>query len=149
MKKKSSYVGNVAKEVKQTVQRVSNAFDKADKAAYEKKYGRKLPGKIGSSKIKEQVGQLAGAVLQGRRYDDKTGKQIKTASKSSSRARINEGMKKPIIKKVAAKPATGGAKGTRNEQMKPMRTFKATTKSTPQLPASSKKLGKMTKKAYK
>lgn len=47
------------------------------------------------------------------------------------------------------KPKTGGAKGTRNEQMKPMRTFKATTKSTPQLPASSKKLGKMTKKAYK
>ena len=144
MKKKSSYVGNVAKEVKQTVQRVSNAFDKADKAAYEKKYGRKLPNKIGSSNIKEQVGQLAGAVLQGRRYDDKTGKQIKSPSNKNASM-----IGKPTLKKVAAKPKTGGAKGTRTEQMKPMRTFKATTKSTPQLPASSKKLGKMTKKAYK
>jgi hypothetical protein len=155
MKKKSSYVGNVAKEVKQTVQRVSNAFDKADKAAYEKKYGRKLPGKIGSSKIKEQVGQLAGAVLQGRRYDDKTGKQI-VSPKKSTRSTVPSMNQRPAKPKGTQAPKRGmpapkrtGVVGTRTEQMKPMRTFKATTKSTPQLPASSKKLGKMTKKAYK
>jgi hypothetical protein len=69
------YGQNVVKEVKQTAKRVSNAVDKMDKKAYEAKYGKKLPG-VGSSKIKEQVGQLAGAVLQGRRYNDKTGKQV-------------------------------------------------------------------------
>ena len=81
--KKTSYAGNIIKEVKQTAKRVSNAVDKMDKKAYEARYGRKLPA-VGSSRIKSQVGQLAGAILQGRRYDDKTNKQImpKTARKT-------------------------------------------------------------------
>ena len=65
------------REAKQTVGRVSNAIDKSDRSSYEKKYGRKIPFQIGSSDIQEQIGQLVGALVRGRRYDDKTGKQIK------------------------------------------------------------------------
>ena len=75
--KKASYIGNVVKEVKQTAKAVSNAVDKADRSMLEKKTGRKIDIKIGKSNIKDQVGQAAGALLQGRRYDNATGKQIK------------------------------------------------------------------------
>lgn len=72
MKKKTSYAGNIVKEVKQTAKSASNAVDK-----YLNK-NRPLPKgiKIGPSNVKKEAGQLAGAVLQGRRYSDKTGKQI-------------------------------------------------------------------------
>jgi hypothetical protein len=72
MKKKTSYAGNVVKEVKQTAKSASNAVDK-----YLNK-NRPLPKgmKIGPSNVKKEAGQLAGAVLQGRRYNDKTGKQV-------------------------------------------------------------------------
>lgn len=167
---KSSYVGNVFKEVKQTAKRVSNAVDKADKAAYEKKYGRKMDVKIGSSKIKEQVGQLAGAVLQGRRYDDKTGKQIMTGKATSARPRNSVMNQRPATRPTTPRGTTtpkstvigsrprgatpapkrvGGAVGTRTEVPKKIKTFKATSTSTPQLPKSTKNLGKVTKKAYK
>lgn len=153
---KQSYVGNVIKEVKQTAKRVSNAVDKADKAAYEKKYGRKLDVKIGSSKIKEQVGQLAGAVLQGRRYDDKTGKQIVTPKKLGPKRTTVNPLGTPTMRQRPAKPKgtplpkrTSGPIGSRTETPKKMKTFKATSTSTPQLPKSTKNLGKMTKKAYK
>lgn len=79
--KKTSFVKNVVKEVKQTAKAVSNAVDKADRGTLEKKTGRKIDIKIGKSNIKDQIGQVAGAVLQGRRYDDKTGKQIKATPK--------------------------------------------------------------------
>lgn len=71
MAKKIGYLGNVAKEVKQTAKKVSNAIDKGLNG------NRPLPKgmKIGPSNIKAEAGQLAGAVLQGRRYDEK-GKQI-------------------------------------------------------------------------
>lgn len=74
---KTSYVGNVIKEVKQTARSVSNAIDKGLNG------NRPLPKnmKIGPSNIKAEAGQLAGAVLQGRRYDSK-GKQITATSKS-------------------------------------------------------------------
>ena len=84
--KKTNYVRNVAKEVKQTAKRVSNALDKKDRQKYEQKYGRKIDIKIGNSKVKEQVGQLAGAVLQGRRYDA-AGKLI-TAKKAVAPKKI-------------------------------------------------------------
>jgi hypothetical protein len=65
----AGYVGNVVKEVKDTARAASNAFDKADKKGYESKYGNKVNAKIGKSDVKAQAGQLAGAVLQARRYD--------------------------------------------------------------------------------
>jgi hypothetical protein len=71
MPKKMSYLDNLQKELGQTAKRSSNALDKFLLG------NRKTNIKIGSSNIKEQVGQLAGAVVLGRRYDDKTGKQIK------------------------------------------------------------------------
>ena len=81
MAKKVSYLDNLQKELGQTARRVSNALDKGLQSDYEKKYNRKMGVKIGSSNVKEQVGQLAGALLKGRRYDDKTGKQIKAKKK--------------------------------------------------------------------
>jgi hypothetical protein len=75
MAKKVSYLDNLQKELGQTAKRASNALDKYLLG------NRKTNIKIGSSKIKEQVGQLAGAAVLGRRYDDKTGKQIKAKKK--------------------------------------------------------------------
>lgn len=142
---KPSYVGNVIKEVKQTAKRVSNAVDKADKAAYEKKYGRKMDVKIGSSKIKEQVGQLAGAVLQGRRYDDKTGKQIVTPKRStrSTTPAINKSA--PRVKGTPAPKRTGGPVGSRTEVPKKMKTFKGTVTTTKRLPRSSSSVASIRK----
>ena len=73
--KEMSYLDNLQKELGQTAKRSSNALDKFLLG------NRKTNIKIGSSNIKEQVGQLAGAVVLGRRYDDKTGKQIKAKKK--------------------------------------------------------------------
>jgi len=69
------YVGNVFKEVKD--------FGKAYKATGEMS-NRVGPGtdRKANALRKEQdaqMGQFLGAVLQGRRYDNKTGKQIKAA----------------------------------------------------------------------
>lgn len=75
MPKKMSYLDNLQKELGQTARRSSNALDKFLLG------NRKTNIKIGSSNVKEQVGQLAGAVVLGRRYDDKTGKQIKAKKK--------------------------------------------------------------------
>lgn len=129
MAKDMGYVKNVVKEVKQTARRASNSLSKSDREGYEKKYGRKIDIKIGNSKVKEQVGQLAGAVLQGRRYDEK-GKQItpkykkidekKTVTKPTSR--MGAAMaKKAVAPKPAVKKVAPGAKGTRNEPMKAVR----------------------------
>lgn len=75
MAKRVSYLDNLQKELGQTAKRSSNALDKFLLG------NRKTNIKIGSSNIKEQVGQLAGAIVLGRRYDDKTGKQIKAKKK--------------------------------------------------------------------
>jgi hypothetical protein len=69
-KPKVSYLDNLMKELGQTAQRSSNALDKFLLG------NRKTNVKIGSSAVKEQVGQLAGALIKGARYDDKTGKRI-------------------------------------------------------------------------
>lgn len=143
---KKSYIGNVVKEVKQTAKRVSNAVDKADRSAYEKKYGRKMDVKIGSSKIKEQVGQLAGAVLQGRRYDDKTGKQIVTPKKSarSTTPSISQRATKP--KGTAAPKRTGGPVGSRTEVPKKVRILKGTATTQKRLPRSSSQVSGFSKR---
>lgn len=79
--RKLSYLENLMREAKQTAGRASNAVDKALQSDYEKKYNRKIGNKIGSSDVKEQIGQFVGALALGRRYDDKTGKQIKAKKK--------------------------------------------------------------------
>ena len=75
MAKKMSYLDNLQKELGQTAKRTSNALDKYLLG------NRKTTIKIGPSNVKDQVGQFAGALLQGRRYEDKTGKQIKAKKK--------------------------------------------------------------------
>jgi preprotein translocase subunit SecF len=79
--RKMSYLENLMREAKQTTSRVNNAVDKKLQSDYEQQYNRKIGNKIGSSAVKEQIGQLAGALVLGRRYDDKTGKQIKAKKK--------------------------------------------------------------------
>lgn len=93
MAKKTSYIGNVVKEAKQTAKNASNAVDKYLNG------NRPLPKgvKIGPSNVKKEAGQLAGAVLQGRRYDEK-GKQI-VAKKAVA--------KKAAVKKAAAPKKKG------------------------------------------
>jgi hypothetical protein len=77
MKKNTSYLDNLKKELGQTGTNVNNAIDKFLNG------NRPLPKgmKIGPSNVKREAGQLAGALLQGRRYNDKTAKQIKAKKK--------------------------------------------------------------------
>ena len=72
MPKGTSYLDNLQKELGQTAKRASNALDKYLLG------NRPVPKgiKIGSSNVKEQVGQLGGAII-GRRYSDKTGKRTR------------------------------------------------------------------------
>jgi hypothetical protein len=81
MPKKMSYLDNLKKEMSDR----NKASDKFSKANYEARYGvqgMKQPGSQARASqtrrsLTKATGQLFGAVLQGRRYDDKTGKQIK------------------------------------------------------------------------
>ena len=83
MAKKISYLDNLKKEILQK----SKASDTLSAAKYKSTYGTmgiKNPGdKVAATKAAKSndkaFGQLFGAILQGRRYDDKTGKQIKKA----------------------------------------------------------------------
>jgi hypothetical protein len=77
MAKKVSYLDNLQKELGQAAKNTSNAIDKYLNG------NRPLPKgmKLGPSNIKQEVGQLAGALLQGRRYSDKTAKQVKAKKK--------------------------------------------------------------------
>ena len=70
MPKNASYLDNLQKELGQTAKRASNALDKYLLG------GRKTNIKIGNSKVKEQIGQLGGAII-GRQYSDKTGKRTR------------------------------------------------------------------------
>jgi hypothetical protein len=85
MAKKISYLDNLKKEILQK----SKASDTLSAASYKARYGTmgmKNPAdKVAATKAAKAndnaFGQLFGAVLQGRRYDDKTGKQIKAKKK--------------------------------------------------------------------
>jgi len=85
MAKNVSYLDNLKKEILQK----SKASDKLSAAKYKATYGTmgiKNPNDQASAtsaakKNDKALGQLFGAVLQGRRYDDKTGKQIKAKKK--------------------------------------------------------------------
>jgi len=80
-----SYLDNLKKELSQK----GKAGEKLSKAKYKATYGTsgiKYPSdKPAASRAAKNndkaLGQLFGALLQGRRYDDKTGKQIKAKKK--------------------------------------------------------------------
>jgi hypothetical protein len=101
MAKKISYLDNLKKELGDR----SKASSKASQANYEARYGVmgvKQPGSQARASqtrrsLTKATGQLLGAVLQGRRYDDKTGKQI-----VASKPKPMTGIAKPV-KKAAAK----------------------------------------------
>ena len=88
MARKLSYLENLMREAKQTAGRASNAVDKALQSDYEKKYNRKIGNKIGSSNVGEQVGQFIGALVQGRRYDDKTGMQVSKTTRTVRKTKL-------------------------------------------------------------
>ena len=69
----SSYFGNIGKEIKQRVQAYNATGEESQKT------GPGTDERANRLRRKEDkaTGQLFGAILQGRRYDDKTGKQIK------------------------------------------------------------------------
>ena len=94
MAKNLSYFDNLKKELGQTAKTASNALDKYLLG------NRPVPKgiKIGPSNIKKEAGQLAGALLKGRQYDDKTGKQVKKAT-----AKPMTGIAKPVKKAVVKK----------------------------------------------
>lgn len=80
-----SYIGNIKKEIGQTATNVNNAIDKFLNG------NRPLPNgmKIGPSNVRKEAGQLAGAVLQGRRYDA-SGKQVEAPTRQ-----VNKQVKTP------------------------------------------------------
>jgi len=85
MAKKISYLDNLKKEMSQK----SQASDKLSRANYKARYGTmgiknpadQVSATNAANKNDKAFGQLFGALLQGRRYDDKTGKQIKAKKK--------------------------------------------------------------------
>jgi hypothetical protein len=77
MAKKLSYLDNLAKEVGQT----ASAWKKAFNASADYNPGANARARSANKNYDAQKGQVFGALLQGRRYDDKTGKQIKAKKK--------------------------------------------------------------------
>ena len=85
MAKKISYLDNLKKELGQ----FSQAEDKRQRASDKSKYGLmgiikpeyEAQANAASRKKDKALGQLFGSLLQGRRYDDTTGKQIKAPAR--------------------------------------------------------------------
>jgi hypothetical protein len=73
----ASYLENLMKEAKQSV----NAFQKSFNASADIRPGADARANEANKVSAEQVGQLIGALVRGRSYDDKTGKQIKRKKK--------------------------------------------------------------------
>jgi hypothetical protein len=70
----TGYVGNVGKEFKETARAYSDTINaQMDTRSYPPERRAELSNKadIASAKTDKQYGQLAGAILQGRRYDSK------------------------------------------------------------------------------
>lgn len=109
MAKKISYLDNLKKEMSDR----SKASDKFSKANYEARYGVmgvKQPGSQtrasnARKNLSNATGQLLGAVFQGRRYDDATGKQIKAAPANARKMVPGAGPTARIAKKAVAKKA--------------------------------------------
>jgi hypothetical protein len=77
MAKKVSYLDNLAKEIGQT----ASAWKKSFNASADYNPGADARAINANRKYNAQKGQVLGALLQGRRYDDKTNKQIKAKKK--------------------------------------------------------------------
>lgn len=115
MAKKVSYLDNLKKELSDR----SKASSEFSKANYEARYGVmgiKQPGSQArasqaSKNLTKATGQLLGAVLQGRRYDDK-GRIIQAPAKQVNKIKPLSKTTKPATPKtgpaakIAKKPAT-------------------------------------------
>jgi hypothetical protein len=77
MAKKISYLDNLRKELGQTFR----AYQATGEASQKPGPGTDARANMLRRKEEKQFGQLFGAALQGRRYDDKTGKQVKAKKK--------------------------------------------------------------------
>jgi hypothetical protein len=73
----ASYLENLMKEAKQSVK----AWKKATDASGDIKPGADARAFAANNAYDSQKGQFLGALVQGRRYEDKTGKQIKAKKK--------------------------------------------------------------------
>ena len=93
MAKNISYLDNLKKELKQNF----NAYKATNEMSNTSGPGTDAKANALRKKQDKEFGQLFGALLQGRRYDDNTGKQIKKAA-----AKPMTGIAKPV-KKAAAK----------------------------------------------
>jgi hypothetical protein len=95
----ANYGQNLGKEVKQ----LGSAWLKAWQTGGEVGKGTDERANMLRRKQDKALGQLAGAVLQGRRYDDRTGKQIKAAPANARKLVPGAGPTVRIAKKAAAK----------------------------------------------
>ena len=77
MSKKVSYLDNLQKELGQ----YGSAYKKTNQKSNEVGPGTDSEASRLRKKQDAQMGQFFGALLQGRRYNDKTGKQIKVKKK--------------------------------------------------------------------
>ena len=73
----ASYLENLMKEAKQSVRAYNATGEESQKVGP----GTDERANMLRRKEEKQFGQLIGALVQGRRYDDKTGKQIKRKNK--------------------------------------------------------------------
>ena len=73
MKRNMSYLENLMKEAKQSFR----AYQATGEASQKSGPGTDERANMLRRKEDKQVGQFIGALVQGRRYDDKTGKQVK------------------------------------------------------------------------
>jgi len=73
MPRNMSYLENLMKEAKQSFR----AYQATGEASQKSGPGTDERANMLRRKEDKQVGQFIGALVQGRRYDDKTGKQVK------------------------------------------------------------------------
>jgi hypothetical protein len=73
----ANYLENLMKEAKQS----AKAWKKATDASGDITSGANARARAANSAYDNQKGQFIGALVQGRRYDDKTGKQVKGKKK--------------------------------------------------------------------
>jgi hypothetical protein len=73
----ASYLENLMKEAKQTAKAVQKSYN----ASADIKPGANARANAANQARTEQIGQFVGALVRGRSYDDKTGKQTKAKKK--------------------------------------------------------------------
>jgi hypothetical protein len=73
----ANYLENLMKEAKQS----AKAWQKSYNASADIKPGADARAKAANKASVDQIGQLVGALVRGRSYDDKTGKQVKGKNK--------------------------------------------------------------------